>query len=425
MSYIFVSYSKKNADYAHRLADTLRAEGFEVWIDKRRLATGEDWWKSIVLALRSCSAFVVIMTPESDGSRWVQREITLAEKYEKPVFPLWLAGDMDTPNWELFVRTQYEDVRGGVLPGAEFYARLEAYALRQRGSAMAQEQPAVPEQPDNSDDDLEEEIANPPPLNETIPSPPVHDQPLIPRLNPSRRAGPLVFVAALGVIAVTLLVLAVSQAGQPTNASPTATGTTQVVAQASLEPTATPPSDNATAIYTSTPTPTPTVTVTTQSTTPNRVISARAKSNAVMRILTDNKEIVLDGLNPTTGVILLSRDSTGGQVEVQVTTDLIGWLLITELTDLSGDVNTLSVNGAAPTIRQASVTGTVRANLRRGPGSSFSVFQSLEPGTTVIALGRTDPVDWMYVNASGIIGWMSASVLDIEGNQILLPVVQR
>ncbi|MBL8165223.1 MAG: SH3 domain-containing protein, partial [Anaerolineae bacterium] len=134
--------------------------------------------------------------------------------------------------------------------------------------------------------------------------------------------------------------------------------------------------------------------------------------------------ITLEGLNPLTEVVLLSRDIGGGQVEVQVSEQLTGWLLISELTNISAEINTLNLGSPVPTIRQATVIGTVRANLRRGPGSGFLVLQSLEPGTTVIAIGRNDSGGWLYVNASGIIGWMSASVLDVDGYEMLLPVIK-
>ncbi|MBL8165276.1 MAG: transglycosylase domain-containing protein [Anaerolineae bacterium] len=160
MSYLFISYSTKNAAYANRLAERLRSEGFEVWIDHRRLGTGEDWWRSIVLALRSCDGAIVIMSPESDSSDWVQREITLALKYRKPLFPLWLAGDINTPNWELFVRTQIEDVRGSKLPGEPFFQRLETCTTRQRGKLIAQ-QPVIPALIDDAD--VAEEMTKPPP----------------------------------------------------------------------------------------------------------------------------------------------------------------------------------------------------------------------------------------------------------------------
>lgn len=35
MSHIFISYSHKDSEYAHKLADALKEAGFEVWIDGR------------------------------------------------------------------------------------------------------------------------------------------------------------------------------------------------------------------------------------------------------------------------------------------------------------------------------------------------------------------------------------------------------
>jgi formylglycine-generating enzyme required for sulfatase activity len=86
-----------------------------------------------VRAIRGCAAFVVLLTPESDESRWVQREVTLAEELKKPVFPLLLGGDLlSSENWTMFVRTQYEDVRGGKLPPARFYGKLVDYVPRKQ-----------------------------------------------------------------------------------------------------------------------------------------------------------------------------------------------------------------------------------------------------------------------------------------------------
>jgi hypothetical protein len=165
MSHIFISYSTKNADYAERLAEKLREEGFDVWIDQRRLQTSRDWWRSIVLAIWDCAAFVVILTPESDASEWVQREITLADQRKKTIFPLLLDGDTNTPNWAFFVRTQYADVRSGRLPAPEFYDNLGQYAPRQnrRGADVTDTQTI---QTLDDDRELAHEIANPPPQTE-------------------------------------------------------------------------------------------------------------------------------------------------------------------------------------------------------------------------------------------------------------------
>ncbi|HEX2908157.1 MAG TPA: toll/interleukin-1 receptor domain-containing protein, partial [Phototrophicaceae bacterium] len=115
MAHIFISYSKKNRAYARQLADKLLELGFDVWIDDR-IDYGDDWWQTIFHAIREAKAFVVIMTDEANASKWVQREVTLADQHNIPAFPVWLNGDFhNSANWSIYVRTQYADVRGGHL----------------------------------------------------------------------------------------------------------------------------------------------------------------------------------------------------------------------------------------------------------------------------------------------------------------------
>jgi formylglycine-generating enzyme required for sulfatase activity len=128
MSHVFISYSKKNQEYARKLADHLLSLGFDVWIDDR-IDYGDDWWRTIVRNIRSAQAFIVIMTDESDASEWVQREVTLADKHKVPAFPIWLDGDFhESENWAIYVRTQYVDVRKDKLPPEDFYRRIERVA---------------------------------------------------------------------------------------------------------------------------------------------------------------------------------------------------------------------------------------------------------------------------------------------------------
>lgn len=122
MSHIFISYSHTDRAYAHQLAEALTARGFAVWYDDR-IDYGEDWWREIDQAINDCVAVIVLMSPDAQDSRWVQREIALAEDRDKRLFPLLLAGE----NWSLFVRTQYVDVREGTLPPAKFFDRIRAH----------------------------------------------------------------------------------------------------------------------------------------------------------------------------------------------------------------------------------------------------------------------------------------------------------
>jgi hypothetical protein len=125
MSHIFISYSKRNRRYASKLADSLLDAGFDVWIDDR-IDYGENWWTAIVEAIKNCGAFVVIMTPDSKTSGWVQREVALAIQLDKPLFPVLLEGE----NWPLFVQVQYVDALDGRLPPIDFLGRLADFVPR-------------------------------------------------------------------------------------------------------------------------------------------------------------------------------------------------------------------------------------------------------------------------------------------------------
>ena len=122
MSYVFISYSRKDSQYAHTFADYLLEHGFDVWIDDQRIGYGVNWWEALVQGLRGCAALSVIMTPASRASEWVQREVFLALHWRKPIFPLLRSGE----NWELFILTQYVDVTDGRLPPPEFLERLSS-----------------------------------------------------------------------------------------------------------------------------------------------------------------------------------------------------------------------------------------------------------------------------------------------------------
>lgn len=119
MTHIFISYSRQDQMYAQQFKTALTARNLPYWIDER-IDPGDGWWDQIDSAIASCACLVVIMTPAAKASRWVQREILLAEDRGKPIFPVLLAGE----NWSLFVDTQYVEVAGNVLPPDRFFDQL-------------------------------------------------------------------------------------------------------------------------------------------------------------------------------------------------------------------------------------------------------------------------------------------------------------
>lgn len=119
MGHIFISYSRIDQEYTRRLGQDIRNHGFDVWMDDR-IDFGDRWWQTIVKAIRECNAFLVVMSPEAEKSEWVEREVLLAQREKKPVFPVLLRGR----EFALLITAQYTDARQENLPGEEFYDRL-------------------------------------------------------------------------------------------------------------------------------------------------------------------------------------------------------------------------------------------------------------------------------------------------------------
>lgn len=121
MGDIFVSCSRTDTDYAHKLVEILQSRGRQIWIDER-LHDEVGRLRKLRKRIDACDAFIVIMTPHSFASRRVQSELRRARQKQKPIFPLWLEG---AEPWFTSELTPSFDVREQTLPDARFYSALE------------------------------------------------------------------------------------------------------------------------------------------------------------------------------------------------------------------------------------------------------------------------------------------------------------
>jgi hypothetical protein len=110
MAHLFISYSKQNIEFARHLRGLLQASGFDVWMDEARLSASIQWADTIEASITGASAFVIVMSPEAKESQWVARELLLAQRLRKPIFPILYEGEV----WWNLADIQYEDMRGGV-----------------------------------------------------------------------------------------------------------------------------------------------------------------------------------------------------------------------------------------------------------------------------------------------------------------------
>jgi hypothetical protein len=118
--HVFISYSRDDQEYVDQLFSHLERAGLEPWIDRAGIDYGTRWAHVVSDAVDTCTAFIVVMTPEAEESEWVERELVRAQDGSKPILPLLLRG-------KTFFRVgnvHYEDVTGGQMPGDAFVARL-------------------------------------------------------------------------------------------------------------------------------------------------------------------------------------------------------------------------------------------------------------------------------------------------------------
>jgi len=114
MQKIFISYSRKDIDFARKLAGDLEKAGYDVWWDISDLRGGDNWVQNIPAAIESCDFMLVVLSPESAKSKWVESEYTEAFSQRKKIIPLMLESTrvpfaLNTINFINFTTRHYED----------------------------------------------------------------------------------------------------------------------------------------------------------------------------------------------------------------------------------------------------------------------------------------------------------------------------
>jgi formylglycine-generating enzyme required for sulfatase activity len=88
MARVFVSYSRKDLSFVERLATDLKNAGFDIWYDVSGLGGGSRWRVEIEDAIRSSQFVIVVLSPDSIASEWVEREFLFASNLKRKIIPL-------------------------------------------------------------------------------------------------------------------------------------------------------------------------------------------------------------------------------------------------------------------------------------------------------------------------------------------------
>ncbi len=148
--HFFMSYSRDDADLQRRIVAELRGHGINVWVDIEHLIPGSPAWeREIERSIRSAAGVIVLLSPGSNNSEWVRREISFTEQNGKRLFPILVSGDEDDSIPLRLSNHQYVDLRSNFQQGIEELANAlhdhlaTTKIIRRKKSEAAAPSPSV------------------------------------------------------------------------------------------------------------------------------------------------------------------------------------------------------------------------------------------------------------------------------------------
>src|SRR5437879_938841 len=91
--HVFISYSHDDEEFVKKIGSDLEKAGINIWIDRTGLTPGtQNWNNAIRDAISRSFAVLLIASPDSGQSSFVQGELSVADSYGCPVYPAWVAG---------------------------------------------------------------------------------------------------------------------------------------------------------------------------------------------------------------------------------------------------------------------------------------------------------------------------------------------
>ena len=93
--HVFISYSRKDTDIMRRIHADLLAAELLVWTDESLVPGTESWKNAIENAIQNAGSVVVILSPDSKQSIWVEREMDYARACALPIIPVLARGDTE------------------------------------------------------------------------------------------------------------------------------------------------------------------------------------------------------------------------------------------------------------------------------------------------------------------------------------------
>jgi hypothetical protein len=99
---LFVSYAHADDAAVAPVVRAVEASGRTVWIDKGGIQAGEGWAGEIVRGIKGAKGVIVMCSPRAFESDHIKREVYLADRYKKPMLPVFLEAAQPPEDFEYF-----------------------------------------------------------------------------------------------------------------------------------------------------------------------------------------------------------------------------------------------------------------------------------------------------------------------------------
>lgn len=133
---LFISYSTKDQEFADQLYADLQTRNIRCWFAPHSVQGGKKLHEQISEAIRMHDKLLLILSPASMASEWVQTEIAKARKREleehrRVLFPIRLCSFEELRDWECFDADTGKDsareIREYFIPDFSHWKDLDSY----------------------------------------------------------------------------------------------------------------------------------------------------------------------------------------------------------------------------------------------------------------------------------------------------------
>ena len=88
---VFISYNSSQNAFAHQVWQALKNAGISAWIAPESIPSGSDYTSEISRAISGVRALTLLLTPQSQASGWVRKEVVSAIGANKLILPMQLS----------------------------------------------------------------------------------------------------------------------------------------------------------------------------------------------------------------------------------------------------------------------------------------------------------------------------------------------